>query len=134
MALEQYTGLTPVAGLVFEAYLSRKDIGSGVRVFLVYKVGRKYVSLFYAPQLLHIALTWGEWNKLYMQPIEEFNALSYKARVKAKLEQAARFEMQYNSEIVARVCGLVLTNGLELFANAQRMSRYKVPVTDVKRG
>jgi len=134
MALEQYPSLTPITGLVFEAYMSRKDIGSGIRVFVVYKVGRKYVSLFYGPQLIRIQLTWGEWKKLYMQPIEEFNALSFKQRIKAKLEQAARFNMQFNADMVKRICSLKLTNGLELFANARRANVPRVPVTNVKRG
>lgn len=33
--LEQYPALRPFAGLVFEAYMSRVDIGSGLRVFMV---------------------------------------------------------------------------------------------------
>ena len=43
MSLHQYPKLVPPKGFVFEAYVSRADVGSGLRLFMVTSIGPKWV-------------------------------------------------------------------------------------------
>jgi len=54
----------PHAGMIFEAYLYRRGLGGGVRLFVVLSVGRKWVELFYPPRLCSIKLLHKEWDTL----------------------------------------------------------------------
>lgn len=118
--LEQYPRLKPFAGLVFEAYMSRTDVGSGLRVFIVSQVGHKWIHLFYGPQLHAFKLRPSEFAKIYMRPILDLNATSSMARIRAKVEQAQRFGYQYSQATVDRVLRLKLSNGLNAFIHAVR--------------
>lgn len=133
MALEQYPKLTPIKGLVFEAYMSRRDIGSGTRLFCVYKVGRKYISLFYAPQLIHFTITWGEWARLYMQPVPNFDPASYKTRIRLIRDRAVQLAWQHPAALVEQVLALPITSGEEMFAKAFTPRPHN-PTHSVRRG
>jgi hypothetical protein len=62
--------IAPEEGRWFSIYFSRKDIGSGVRQFLVIRVGPKFVTLFYFPRLYSFRLRRLEWDELVH--IEEY--------------------------------------------------------------
>lgn len=130
MPLEQYPSLRPKPGLVFEAYVSRRDIGSGLKLFVVYMAGRKYVHLFYGPRLASLRLTNTEFHELYMQPVLHFDAATFKRNLQIKIDQAHRFGHRFRKDLLTRVCTLDLTNGLELFGEPTAPA----PIRNVKRG
>lgn len=114
MSLKQYLMLEPRKGLAFEAYMSRKEIGSGIRLFVIFKVGPKYVYVFYAPRLQAIRLTRTEFRQLHMQPAcaPRFDPVAYKARVKRIAAERDRLGMVYSKVLVAQVLTLTLTCNL----------------------
>jgi hypothetical protein len=111
MTLKRYTDLKPHKGLVFEAYMSRADIGSGIRLFTIFKVGPKYVYLFYAPRLQAIRLTRTEFRQLHMQPAcaPRFNADTYCTNIKRIAADRERLRIVYSKVLVAQVLALTLT-------------------------
>lgn len=113
MSLERYR-VKPVRGLVFEAYMSRKDIGSGIRMFMVWKVGRKFVYLFYSPRCMSIRLTHKDWDELYMTPlhVDQFNTFNWH---KSLLEMQRLGRKCGSRSLIERVLALTPTLGYELF-------------------
>lgn len=118
--LEQYPALRPFAGLIFEAYLTRADVGSGIRVFCVSQVGHKWVHLFYAPQLHSFKMRPSEFRAVFKRPILEFNDRRYKMRVRNKIAEAQRFNYQYSEQVTDRVLSLELSSGLNEFMRAAK--------------
>lgn len=53
--------IEPKRGMALQVYMSRVDIGSGVRSFLVIGVSSRYVTLFYASKLKAIKIRRKEW-------------------------------------------------------------------------
>lgn len=53
--------ITPRKGLGVQVYMSRRDIGSGVRPFLIIGVSSRYVTLFYAPKLHVVKIKRLDW-------------------------------------------------------------------------
>lgn len=118
MHLEQYPKLLPTKGMVFECYMSRNDVGSGIRMFVVTKVGRKWVHLFYAPQLIGFAIRPSEWGKQYIAPVQRFNSANFKANVMRIASNYDRGAMQYSKALVTEVLALDLDCALSAFALA----------------
>lgn len=56
--------LVPKVGMYLSIYMSRKDVGSGVREYILTKVGSKFIYLFYPPRLMTLKLTIGDWSRL----------------------------------------------------------------------
>lgn len=111
MSLHQYFKLVPRKGLVFEAYVSRADVGSGLRLFMVTQVGSKWVHLFYAPRLQDIRMRRGEFASLYMQPAcaPRFNADTYRENIKRIAYMMDRQGRVYSKTLVERVLSLPIT-------------------------
>lgn len=111
MSLEQYPKLMPHKGLVFEAYMSRADVGSGLRLFMVTSVGPKWVHLFYAPRLQDIRIRRSEFARLYMQPAcaPRFNADTYRANIQRIARDYTRANLSYSALLVAKVLALPCT-------------------------
>lgn len=129
MSMEQYPTLKPVPGLVLEAYMSRADIGSGLRFFVIYKVGRKYVHLFYAPHLSSIRLRRSEFATLYMQPLTLFKGDRFKRNLRAIMIRDA----SKCTALLETICNLEFTCGEKLFA-AAKVVHISKPTRNVKRG
>lgn len=133
MALEQYPKLKPFPGLVFEAYVSHRDIGSGIRLFVVSQTGRKYVYLFDPPKLRAFKIKNKEWADMYMQPVPAFNGKAFKTRLRERAASFTRLGSQYSEALVQKVLRLKLECGWDVFDAAQLPHASK-PVRNVKRG
>lgn len=133
MSLEKYPTLVPIPGLLLEAYVSRADTGSGIKFFIVYKVGRKYVHLFYSPQLMSIRITRKEFNAWYMQPLVSFEGARFKHNLNAIINRDQRLGHRFSAVLLNTICNLEFTCGSELFA-AAKVPHISKPVRNVKRG
>lgn len=65
--------IEPRKGMTLQIYMSRKDVGSGLREYLVLGVSHRYVTLFYPPGLLVLRIKRKAWPFLH--------AVSYKANI-----------------------------------------------------
>ena len=111
--------LKPVKGMFVEAYTSDARLGAGIHSFMVLKVGRKYVELFYAPQLFSLKLTWREWDQLALvdRPIDRdtgkpkdvmTDKAAFLARLQYTLAQYRRNQLRFSEDVVRRAietCG-----------------------------
>lgn len=113
--LANYPQIKPKPGLVLEAYMSRADIGSGIRMFVVTRVGRKFIHLFYAPRLTTIRLKHSEWAQLFVAPVVVFDPIMFRTMVLKRTEQYARLGMRYSAKEVQHVLRLGLVHGPALF-------------------
>lgn len=135
MSLARYPNLKPQKGLVFEAYMSRADIGSGVRLFIVVQVGRKFIHLFYAPKLMSIKLTHSAWRDLYMQPATIFSEAKFKAALRSRMVAYDRFNGKYNHTVTALALALRLTCGHDWFsAQGWKPGNAPIAAKQAKRG
>lgn len=89
-------GIVPREGQWFSIYFSRSDIGSGVRQFLVLRVGPKWVTLFYFPLLYSFRLRRSEWDGL--RAISQFipDKVFLIRSICKKMEQWDRWQKSYN--------------------------------------
>ena len=135
MSIAKYPSLRPRKGLVLEAYMPRADIGSGLRMFVVLQVGRKYVHLFYAPRLMSIRITLAQWRDLHMQPVTTFSEAKFKAHVRERAAQFERYSGQFNHGNVDRILGMTLTCGLDWFRdNGWKPGLIALAPSKVRRG
>lgn len=134
MALEQYPKLKPFPGLVFEAYVSHRDIGSGIRLFIVSQTGRKYVYLFDPPKLRAFKIRLKDWNEMYIQPVPAFNGKAFKARIRERAMSFTRLGTQYSEALVKKLLALKLDCGWDKFDAADEGRPVSKPVTTVRRG
>lgn len=94
MALQQYSHVKPQAGLVLEAYVSRNDVGSGLRMFIVYRVGHKWIHVIYPPDLTAFRIRPSTFHAILKRPLATLDETAIKARIRGKLSQMQRFGMQ----------------------------------------
>lgn len=101
----------PRKGMFIQAYTSDSKIGAGIKSFMVLKVGRKYVELFYAPRLLSFKLTWREWESLAITdtPTDIMtDRAAFLKRLDATLHMYRRNRMRFREEVAKRaieLCG-----------------------------
>lgn len=93
--------LEPKRGMTISAYMSRRDIGSGTREFIVLSAhNKKKVKLFYPPLLKSFRLFRSEWDRLIVI-VETMYAdsarLRYAAALEERMAQYNRLHLRYNA-------------------------------------
>lgn len=91
--------LKPRPGLTISAYFSRRDIGSGLREFIVLSTrNKKRVTLFYPPLLKSFKISREEWDNLIVVQ-ESFPCReAYAARIEERMDQYTRLHLQYRAD------------------------------------
>lgn len=117
--LASYPHIKPKPGLVLEAYLSRPDIGSGVRLFVVLRVGRKFIHLYYPPRLFAVQLKHSEWAKLFVAPVDRFDPVMFRWTLSKRAERFDIMGIKYSKRDLGRILDLGLVHGPYLFGKAK---------------
>lgn len=101
-------------GMVVSIYMDRADVGSGTRQYLVTRVGRRFVTLFYVPQLKSIRIKNKDWALLARTVrVDDTNLLKLAAGVEEQVDKYIRHQFQYSTVEVERVMGILLANTKE---------------------
>jgi hypothetical protein len=108
---QKLNNLKPRPGMFVEVYFYKSDIGGGIRSFLVTRVGRKYIYLFYVPQLKELKFTFKEWQALALTDRNGTimrDVQAFRERLLRKAKQFDRLGIVFQHEAVKRaieLCG-----------------------------
>lgn len=103
--------IEPRVGMFMQAYMWRRGLGGGMRLFMVLKIGRKSIELFYPPRLLSIRISYPEWHDLKeASPVVcPFGSKKiFRDTLQARANAYAHRGMRFNQDVVRRAieqCG-----------------------------
>lgn len=100
----------PHPGMIFEAYMYRRGLGGGVRLFLVLSVGRKFITLFYPPRLMQVKLTRAEWEAMgFVERAAQFTTVpAFIHSIQVRANEYARLGRRFSNAVVKQaieLCG-----------------------------
>jgi hypothetical protein len=121
--LDQYPHIRPRPGLVFEAYLSRKDIGSGIKLLVVQGAGRKYVHIFHPAHLYTFTIKHREWATMLQAPVLTFDAKRFRRAIAERARSFDRLGIKYSKRNVNRILGLHYIYGLRIYGPAHALAQ-----------
>ena len=98
----------PQVGMVISVYLDRADVGSGTRQYVITRVGRRYVTLFYIPQLKTVRIKQKDWGTMRAIRTDSPNMEKLAAGVEGQVDKYIRHNMQYSQVEVDRVLAILL--------------------------
>lgn len=98
----------PRAGDTYSIYMSRADIGSGVREFIVISArNEKRVVLFWPARLRTITITRNEWDRLIVIAPSELDRAMCARRIMLNAALYSRNRIQYNRTNTLRAITLL---------------------------
>lgn len=100
----------PAVGMVISIYLDRADVGSGMRQYVITRVGRRYVTLFYIPQLKSVRIKNKDWATMQAIRVDSPEGAKLAAGVEMQVDKYKRHGMQYSQVEVDRVLAILLAN------------------------